>query len=276
MMPGTTDAPFGTDVVETIALEAPPLASVLVQIRFDPVLRVADEAFVGFFQQAIRDRYPTTRADTEFQVNLPTAPDVPPTHVQTRLWRFTSEDEIWQVTLSSSFVALETKTYAGHADFLERLNEVLVAVGEHIQPQRVLRAGVRYLQRLEGDDLGRLSDFLRDEILGICGVDAGIDTCLTQARHLAEEVTLHARWGTLPPGVGTDLLPPLEAPNWIFDIDVFDETARDFDAEQLTAVVFDYSRRQYRFFRWAVTPAFLERFGANNEQLAALRERLEA
>lgn len=275
-MSGTAASPFGADVVETIGLDAPPLASVLVQVRFEPVLRVAEEAFVGAFQEALRARYPTLRPHTEFQVSLPATPDVPPTHAQTQLWRFTSNDEAWQVTLASSFVSLETKKYAGHQDFLQRLQEVLVAVSEHVMPQRVLRTGVRYVQRLAGDDIGRLSEYLREEVLGICDVDPGIDTCLTQVRHITDGVTLRARWGRIPAEVGTDILSPMEAPTWIFDIDVFDEDIRDFDPKQLSAAVFDYSRRQYRFFRWAVTPAFLERFGANSEQLAVLREKLEA
>jgi uncharacterized protein (TIGR04255 family) len=273
---GSTLAPFGADPVETIALDEPPLVRVLAQVRFSPVLRVADEAFVGAFQQALAPDYPLTSADTEFQITLPVSPEAPPTHAETRLWRFSSEDGMSRVTLATSFVALETARYLGHEDFLARLRTVLSAVEEHVGARRVVRTGVRYVQRLSGDDLERLGEYIRPEVLGVSQVDPGVDTSLTQARHLEEGVTLHARWGLLPAGVGLDIVPPADEPSWIFDIDVFDEEAKPFDSDLLVESVFDYSRRQYRFFRWAVNPAFLARFGADEQQLAALEEMMGA
>jgi hypothetical protein len=57
------------------------------------------------------------------------------------------------------------------------------------------------------------------------------------------------------------------------DIDVFDERREPFEIDTLVQRALEHSRRQYRFFRWAVEPAFLLRFGADEALVAAaLRE----
>ena len=83
-------------------------------------------------------------------------------------------------------------------------------------------------------------------------------------------------WGFLPPGTGVDpAVGPVEAQSWLMDIDVFDERHEDFDAGALAQRALDHSRRQYRFFRWAVQPAFLLRFGADEQLVAAAVEEVE-
>lgn len=273
-MAGTARSPFDpTDLPETILLATPPLARVLVQVRFAPVHAVASEAFVGEFQQALADDYPIGSSDKEFAVTIAADGDAPPSTNETRLWRFETADGASRVTLATTFVAFETERYMGHERFFGDFRQVLDTVASHIRPSQAQRVGVRYFQRLTDDDLEHLSEYFRSELLGICGAPeaaSSIDLCLTQARHVADEATLFARWGMLPAGKGTDLVPPVDSPSWVFDIDTFDEQLSGFDPAELVERSKLHSRRQYQFFRWAVEPAFLRRFGANNEQLIEL------
>jgi uncharacterized protein (TIGR04255 family) len=272
-MPGTTDHPFTGPPVETILLSPPPLARVLTQVRFSPVLAVADETFVGQVQQRLIEEYPLARSEMELAVMFAPGAEAPaPT--QTKLWRFHNADESWRVTLGTGFVALETSDYVGHADFFGRLERVLEVVAELVRPPQVERTGVRYIQRLtEPDDLARLSEYLRPEVAGACTlVDDGaqIALCLTQTQAAVDDTKVTARWGVLPPNAGIDAaIPPVETPSWVMDIDVFDERREPFDPAALAARALDHSRRQYRFFRWAVEPAFLLRFGADPDLVAA-------
>jgi uncharacterized protein (TIGR04255 family) len=273
-MPGTADHPFTGPPVETIPLDPPPLARVLAQIRFSPVLGVAEETLAGRVQQHLRDEYPFVRGEVEFAVAFAAGVEAPQAATPTRLWRFQGADEAWRVTLASNFVALETTQYEGHEVFFERLKRVLAVVDDIVAPPRVERTGVRYIQRLtEPGDLERLGEYVRPEILGACSVDdhgARIALCLTQTQALFEEVHLTARWGVLPPKVGVDpAIDPVDTASWVMDIDVFDELRERFDPETLTQRALDHSRRQYRFFRWAVEPAFLLRFGADEALVAA-------
>ncbi|CAN5283785.1 hypothetical protein BH20ACT13_BH20ACT13_23100 [soil metagenome] len=276
-MTGTARSPFDpNDTPATILLANPPLVRVLAQVRFAPVLAVASESFVGPFQQALADRYPIGSSGIEFAINIPAPAEGPPTGEPTRLWRFETVDESSRVTLATSFVAFETDHYEGHTKFLAALSHVLDAVDEHIKPVQTQRTGIRYVQQLAAaEDLGRLSDFFRTELLGVVAAPEAaehLDLCLTQARHVVDGVTLAARWGMLPAGMGTDIVQPVDGPSWLFDIDVFDEERSPFDAEELAERAGRYTRRQYQFFRWAVEPAFLERFGAAAEDLAELRD----
>lgn len=276
-MTGTARSPFDpNDAPATVLLANPPLVRVLAQVRFAPVLAVASESFVGPFQQALAERYPIGSSGIEFAINIPAPAEGPPTGEPTRLWRFATVDESSRVTLATSFVAFETDRYEGHTKFLAALSHVLDAVDEHIKPVQAQRTGIRYVQQLAAaEDLGRLSDFFRTELLGVVAAPEAaehLDLCLTQARNVVDGVTLAARWGKLPAGMATDIVQPVDEPSWLFDIDVFDEERSPFDAEELAERAERYSRRQYQFFRWAVEPAFLERFGATAEDIAELRD----
>jgi uncharacterized protein (TIGR04255 family) len=276
-MPGTAAHPFSGSPVETIPLDAPPLASVLVQVRFSPVLEVSEEHLAGRVQKALREEYPFLNAETEVAITLSAGVDGPPTAMPTRLWRFVSDDQVWRVTLASGFVTLETQAYAGHEDFFARLLRVLTTVEELVSPPAAERIGVRYTQRLtEPDDLARLAEFVRPEVLGASAVRDGDDSfslCLTQSQTQCDDVTLSARWGLLAPNAGIDaVIPPLEHPNWLMDIDVYDERRESFDPAVLADRALAHSRRQYQFFRWAVEPAFLLRYGADQALVNNLTE----
>ena len=281
-MIGTARSPFSPeDTPPTILLEDPPLARVLVQVRFAPVLAVATESFVGPFQQALAESYPIGSSGVEFAINMPAPAEAPPTATETRLWRFETVDGFSRVTLATSFVAFETELYEGHKAFLSALLHVLEAVAEHIKPVQVQRAGIRYVQWLtESADLERVGEFFRPELLGVVAVPEAaehLDLCLTQARHSVDGMTLAARWGRLPAGAGMDIIvQPVDKPSWVFDIDVFDEARSLFDPAELVERAESYSRRQYQFFRWAIRPAFLERFGATADDLAELTEMMSA
>jgi uncharacterized protein (TIGR04255 family) len=274
-VPGTAVTPFAAQPVPTIPLDAPPLSSVLVQVRFSPVLEVAEEQVAGRVQKALRLDYPYVTAETELAFTFAPEAEAPPTPVPTRLWRFAGEEGGWRVSLASGFVSLETKAYAGHEDFFGRLRGVLDAVEEIVAPPAAERVGVRYTQRLTDDgDLARLAEFVRPEVLGTSAVrdgDHSFALCLTQAQTQFDDVTLSARWGLLPTNAGIDaVIPPLERPSWVMDIDVFSERRQPFVSGDLAARALAHSRRQYQFFRWAVEPAFLLRFGADPSLVDAL------
>ncbi|MGH3117653.1 MAG: TIGR04255 family protein [Gaiellales bacterium] len=275
-MPGTADHPFTGPPVEPIPLTPPPLARVLAQVRFSPVLAVSDEAFAGQVQQQLFDEYPFARSDIEIGVMLAPGAEAPTPH-QTRLWRFQDTAETLRVTLATGFVALETTDYVGHEDFFGRLERVLTVIAEFVRPPQVERTGVRYIQRLtEAEDLAHLADYVRPEVAGTCAIhDEGteITLCLTQTQAVMDDTHLTARWGILPPAAGVDpAIEPVDAPTWVMDIDVFDERREPFDAAALAQRALEHSRRQYRFFRWAVEPAFLLRFGADEALVATVSQ----
>ena len=265
----TWSHPIGDPEPETIPLRDPPLSHVVAQVRFSPVLRVAQDAFVADFQQAIADLHPIVAAQEQFAMVLPSGPEAPVQATPTRVWTFSSQDGRSATTLTSTFVAVETKDYQTNESFFQILRTVLEAVTTHVRPRTVQRVGIRYVQRLtEPGDLNRLTDFTSPAVLGVVAGElqreGGPSLLLTHAIYTQEAHKLMARWGLLPPGVSVDpLVEPVPTPSWLLDIDSYDEISSEFNVEELLERLFAYSRRQYQFFRWAVRPDFLLRFGAD-------------
>ena len=254
--------------METIPLASPPLASVLVQVRFAQVLNAVDEAVASDLQQELKADYPFVQQQNEVAFMVLPGGDNVPAPMTTRLWQFTDKTEAWRVVLATNFVTLQTASYAGHEDFFTRLLRVLSAVHKIVEPPAAERVGARYTQRIVApEDLARLPEYVRPEILGASTIrdqEQGLALCLTQAQTQFGDVNLTARWGTIPPNTGVDaVIAPQPDASWVMDLDVFDGRHEDFVPQTLTERALEHSRRQYRFFRWAVEPAFLLRYGAD-------------
>ena len=266
LVAGTSPTPFGPELT-AIPLENPPLAIVLAQVRFAPILSIQEDSFVGPFQAALHDAFTVAASELELGVDLS---QNPPAVQQSRVWRFSTADGASRVSLGSTFVAFETRNYEGHEAFFEMLRLTLTALAHHIKPSQVQRTGVRYVQRLaDPQDLKEIDTLFVPSVVGLAASQAkeNLDLVLSQSRHSLDGATLAARWGIIPPGISPEVIEALDVPSWVFDIDVFDEDLSSFDAPELVDRLFRYSRFGYRFFRWSVTKRFLERFGADPHDL---------
>lgn len=255
--------------VEEVLLPASPLVNVIAQVRFPAVMRIeADKGFVATFQEAIRQDYPILRAERQLGVMIGPA-GVQPQDAGT-LWRFEAKDpDAWQVTLAPAFVSLSAKRYTRRSDFLARLTVVLHAVEGWLAPYVCDRIGVRYVDRVTGDSLSRLGRLVRSEVLGVAGEAAGmgqveiVHALSDTLFQLDDSTQLRGRWGRLPAGATYDPgMEPAREPSWVLDLDHSTSQAEDFDLAAITGKVALFCDRIYTFFRWAVTDAFLDEFGA--------------
>ena len=258
--------PFGLPVDE-VPLAHSPLITVLAQIRFPPVASIAREDFIGPFQERIRARYPVLRQEREVSVVV-TAQGAHAGTDTAPLWHFLDgETPEWTVSLASSFVALGVSRYTSRSDFLSRLRDVLVALAETVRPSMCDRIGVRYVDRVPLDPAFDLDAFVRPEVVGVTTLDPEPEATLVHSIsdtefHLADSV-LHGRWGRVPANALLDPVhgPSIDAPSWIFDLDMYAVKVGAFEVDALTSYAELFAERIYRFFRWAVRPAFLQHFG---------------
>jgi uncharacterized protein (TIGR04255 family) len=260
------DNPFG-DPVPSIHLPDAPLGLVVAQVRFPAILALdldSGRELVAAFQERIRDSYPLTEERREVSINL-VEPDFGPKTAIGQLLRFSSTDHAWQVSLTRSFVALQTNTYADRADFVDRLGGVLDALVSTIKPAVCERLGVRYSSRLADPVLlARLPDLIRPEILGAAAVfDADNDSVrrvhiVTDSMYTLPEASLRARWGIIPTGTTIDAdIPPASSESFFIDIDVFSNAVMPLDPTVVVDRARQLCNRQYRYFRWIVTPSYL-------------------
>jgi uncharacterized protein (TIGR04255 family) len=269
MMPNTeVGTPFG-DPVEEVPLAAAPLIAVIAQVRFPPVVSVAREDFIGPFQERIRKTYPVLRQELESSVVL-TPQGVHAGGDAAPVWRFldNSDQPEWKVSLASSFVALDTSRYSSRADFLGRLHTVLDALAATVNPALCDRMGIRYVDRvLLEEPQDQLASLVKPEVLGVAGVDPGSHAALihsiSDTEYRLTDATLHGRWGRIPPKAQLDPShgDVVDCPSWILDLDMYETNLGPFNVDELTAAAFKFAERIHRFFRWAIQPDFLRRYG---------------
>src|SRR5215216_5336658 len=91
-----------------------PLAEVVCQLRFPPILRIDSES-PAMFQERIRSEYPLYRRTVaQTQLNLPGLPQPLLQMIAgagNATHEFLSGDEVWKVSLARDFLALTTSKY---------------------------------------------------------------------------------------------------------------------------------------------------------------------
>lgn len=251
-----------------VPLPNSPLVRVIAQVRFPLIVSIEKRDFIAPFQEAIRGSYPVLR--TEQTQGLVVGPQVLAPIQPQITWRFLNDAKgDWRVSLAPEFLALETTGYVSRSDFFGRLETVVKALEDHIDPKILDRLGVRYIDRVTGDAMNRIRDLARPEVLGVLATSIRNNTLQSLSESLFEvpgkKAQLMARWGILPKGVTMDAsaMETIEQPSWILDIDMFSAESKSFDARNIIKEARDYAERIYALFRWAVTPDFLKFYGGH-------------
>lgn len=256
----STESPFVGPVPPTVHLPDTPLTGVLVQVRFPEIFSIAKAEFIADFQERIRADYPLHQLEQnpflELENDRVRQGTIP--H-----WRFYDAARQWRLSLTTDFVALETRAYQSRLDFTRRADTVLRALSATIKPGLFTRVGVRYVDRIHGSQLEQLSSFVRPEILGFYKEDyrENLIQTLNEIVCNTDVGTMTARWGFMPANQThePDLMPPISVPSWFLDIDVYNEFAQPeaFDTEEIKNRITNLATRAYGFFRWVMHDQFL-------------------
>ncbi len=246
-----------------VPLTNAPLVRVLAQVRFPEILAVEQRDFVAPFQEALRATYPVLRQEqTQGFVLSP----VGMASVKPQIaWRFGDISGQWSVSLTSTFLTLETTKYTSRSDFFVRLRAVVEALDEHLGPKLIDRLGVRYIDRITGPAVDEIAELVRAEVRGISGTAAATHAvhALSESLFTLPAARVLARWGRLPAGATVDpaALEPATEESWILDLDMSSAAPAPFAVDRIVADAQSYAERIYTIFRWAVTDEFLRRFG---------------
>lgn len=267
-MEAVVDAPFGPAVPE-VDLPRAPLVYVVAQARFERVASVSNETFIAAFQEAIRDVYPVMRKEQQTAILIGADGRVVPEENSNVVWRFEQEPERLQLTLAPDAITVATNGYTTRRDFMATLRNALNAAETHLRVRYCQRLGVRYINRVTGDELlGKLPELLKPEVLGSTHVQSGapgvelVHMLSDTVYRLADGADFHARWGVVPEKLTFDpAIPPSDLRSWILDLDHYTTLQEAFDPGTLSAKAEVMCERIYRFFRWAVTNEFLTEYG---------------
>ena len=260
----SSENPFTGPVPETIHLPNTPLTSVLVQVRFPEILSIAKTEFIADFQESIRADYPLHHLDQDPILELNNS-NIRQGFIPN--WRFFDKERQWRLSLTTSFVSLETRAYQSRSDFTQRTEAIMHALLATIKPSMTTRIGVRYVDRIHGPKLEQLSHFVRPEILGLCIRDhqENLNRTLSEIVCETDVGLMTSRWGYIPANQThePELMPPISVPSWFLDIDAYNEFTQPeaFDADKITSHVMKLATRTYGFFRWAVSDELLKACG---------------
>lgn len=256
--------PFFGDVPASVHLPQTPLTGVLAQVRFPEILSISKRDFVAAFQEAIRKAYPNHQREDGIQLVI--GPDGPqPQNVVT--WRFLDAKRQWRITLTPSFISLETRSYTSRDDFTARVLYLVAALQKTIDPGYLTRVGVRYIDRISGDHLSHLDRYVRPEVIGIYQRDLRnkIDSTISELHAATNCGKLSARCGIMPPNQSheMDLMPPISELSWFLDIDTYQEFNEPIalNADDVAKRTMDLATRSHGFFRWATNDELLRSYG---------------
>ena len=260
----TTKA-FNLPQVDEVHLTNAPLIAVLAQVMFGSLLSIKNEEEVSRFQESIRDKYPVLKTEKNKTSTVDVvAGSVISTSEQT-IWRFSDAQDIWRVSLSPEFVAIETRKYGTREEFSNRLSEILKAVAKQFNPTIMTRIGVRYVDRLQGGDLDKISTLVNPTLVGLLNTELNVvvDVSINEALFKFDSKNVFARWGLLPPGATIDpnLVKPIRDRSWILDIDASTSDSKVWNHDFLLQEIESLADLSYKFFRWSVKPEFLRHFG---------------
>ncbi len=99
--------PLTAPLPAEVPLPEAPLVRVIGQVRFPPVLSLEKREFIAPLQEAIRATYPVLRPEKTQSITLGSEGLTP--GPQQIVWRFSDVDERWRVSVSSEFVAIESR-----------------------------------------------------------------------------------------------------------------------------------------------------------------------
>jgi uncharacterized protein (TIGR04255 family) len=260
-------SPLGGQAPAEIPLARSPLARVLAQVRFSSVLKIDSKEGVAPLQEELRANYPLLEQMVSQQLRIDMTPGgggIQP--VVNNVWRFSDAEHGLVLSLTSDALTLEARHYPGRATFLDRWADALSRVERVFAPGLALRTGTRYLNRLAGESLERLPDWVRPNLIGVAQPELRehVTQAISEANLKVEEGDLLLRWGVIPANATIDpgLLEPASTWSWILDIDVSSGQQKPFNAVELAAEYGRLMERAYSVFRWVVTEEGLQHFGA--------------
>ena len=246
---------------EEICLTRAPLIRVIAQVRFPKIISIEQKGFLAPFQEAIRATYPILREEQLSAIMMKGGIGTLPTQT---IWRFSNVEESWRISLTSEFIAIESTAYKSRTDFLERFKNILTALEDHVDPTRIDRFGIRYINRIIGDSVNRIPNLVNPSIQGILGspVEMGAHFTLTESLFKLSNGSLFTRWGKLSPLTTVDpgIIEPLNEVSWILDFDMFNDQPAPFVIKNIMENASSFTERIYAFFRWAVTSQYLKTY----------------
>lgn len=154
---------FPFDVQPRVKYATNPLVEVVCQFRFPKLLRL-DADLPANFQDKIKSDFPLLRENIGHEIVIQASEESgvksSSNQVSAKSFDFMSDDNVWQIGLSSSSISLSCKDYKRWEEFSDRLQSIYRIFIKMYNPAYISRCGLRYINVIDPLMLGlEESDF---------------------------------------------------------------------------------------------------------------------
>ena len=244
-----------------------PLVEVICQLRFPAILSIAANTPADF-QDAVRQEFPRfTKVQERPAPKLAMVNGAPKLEQPEPVTNYTfiSEDGLWKLNLTQSFIALSTLRYQRWEDFAQRLDRPLAQFIQIYRPAFFERVGLRYVNAFSRRALGLegtpWSDLIQPAFLGVMAEpdvdEAKIGSCSLNVNMALEDncrMKVHAGPGLLGGGKQD------KEAKFILDGDF--SAAGNIAPDQVASGLEDLHYHAVRLFRGALTSELHTAMGA--------------
>jgi uncharacterized protein (TIGR04255 family) len=252
--------------LDAMKLDPSPLVVVICQVRYEQSLVVSDAETAFKIHEELGGKngpYQQIESVQTMAAQIEIGPfglgQGMPAGLQASGWRLRSEDGAWTITIFPDNVALETTAYQGwKADFKERFRTLLEAIAKHVNPSLEQRVGLRYANRIienSRKDPESWRDVIAPELLSPLDSQFWASGLLNAQHQIFLDVGDDARC-TVKHGFISDQAGLIDS--YALDYDVFRQSIRRFDVDQIGASLSHFHRVALAIFKQSLTPEYLE------------------
>lgn len=232
-----------------------PLKTVLCQARF-PAQIGFGETQLRPVQRRLADNYPRAEIAQLNELRLD-AVGVTPMNME-QVFHFRDAAGAWTVTITRSFVSLETTAYENFPDFIRRWHFLMSVVADELDLDRQERIGLRYVNQvpLVGEPTAAaLSSLLKPEIVGMVGAHPSTERLLSSMQELRfarDRGACTVRHGLIPRDDA--------ASDYVVDLDLYDDQPGELDVDAQARLLAEFNHQAFDLFRWFWQPEQWEAF----------------
>lgn len=233
-----------------LKFERNPLAAVIVQLRFHPILKVADK--ISDFQDTVRTIFPEFTVGVTQEASLQLPMPVPVEIRTSKQFQFGKVDKTSVLTLGQTSLALECRQHRGHEELLKDFGHAVDALGRVYRPIATTRLGMRYINIIDRESIGAQlgeevgwSDLVHDDYLHLPG-----GLCDLEQTRYGMEISSSIADGSLTLRYG--VLPDEEQASLRFRIDIDRYQECGFEISDTVELLRRFSSDAYNIFDHAV------------------------
>lgn len=243
--------------LDRVVFDANPLAEVVCQLRFPQLLEL--EQFLPVdFQKLIRRRF--QNFDKRRNISIGIGDDAPSGSVtQSFVYDFSDHDQIFKLSLASTFLAISTNRYERWEKFIGELIPVLQALVDVYEIPYFQRIGLRYVNIIDRNELGLeavpWTDLLKARLLGPLQDGAVPEEDLVELRTFFR-IKLQRGNATVRAGLVERAGRDQHA--FVIDSDFFEEGKFEAETGAPANLLDEFNTGARNLFRWCIEPTLFE------------------